>query len=150
MSRCFRRGNGEIPDGQLSASSEWDANHAARQGRLNFKAVPGKAGSWSAKTNDANQWLQVDLGTQHNTVTRVATQGRNAADQRVTKYTLQYSEDGVNFRDYKEQGQSAIKVTWHSIQLKPKSIETIFISLRHLYGVLANLGSTAKIPTRTP
>ena len=105
--------NGEIPDGQLSASSEWDANHAARQGRLNFQAVPGKAGSWSAKRNDVNQWLQVDLGAQYNKikVTGVATQGRNGYSQWVNKYTLQYSNDGVNFQDYKEQGQSTIKVT---------------------------------------
>ena len=102
--------NGAIPNGQLSASSEWDANHAASQGRLNFKAVPGKAGSWSAKTNDDNQWLQVDLGTQDNKVTRVATQGRNGHSQWVTKYALQYSEDGVNFQYYTEQGQSAFKV----------------------------------------
>ena len=103
--------NGEIPDGQLSASSEWDANHSARQGRLNFKAVPGKAGSWSATTSDVNQWLQVDLGTQYTKVTRVATQGRNGYSQWVTKYALQYSNDGVNFQYYTEQGQSAFKVT---------------------------------------
>ena len=108
--------NGTIPNGQLSASSEWDANHAASQGRLNFKAVPGKAGSWSAKTNDVNQWLQVDLGTQYTKVTRVATQGRNGYSQWVTKYTLQYSNDGVNFQYFKEQGQTAFKVTKNSIQ----------------------------------
>ena len=101
---------GAISDAQISASSEWDANHAAKQGRLDFQAVSGKAGSWSAKANNVNQWLQIDLGNQHTKVTRVATQGRNAHSQRVTKYKLQYSDDGVNFQYYRENG--AIKVSY--------------------------------------
>ena len=43
---------GAISDGQISASSQLDANHEASQGRLNLK------GSWSAYANDAKQWLQ--------------------------------------------------------------------------------------------
>ena len=101
--------DGAISDAQISASSQWDANHAAKQGRLHFQAVSGKAGSWSAQFNNLNQWLQIDLGNQHAKVTRVATQGRNASySQWVTKYKLQYSDDGVNFQYYWEHG--AIKV----------------------------------------
>ena len=103
--------NGEITDGKISASTQWDADHAAKHGRLNFQAVPGKAaGSWSARFNDVNQWLQIDLGNQHTEVTRVATQGRNGYSQWVTKYKLQYSDDGVNFQYYQEQG--SIKVSY--------------------------------------
>ena len=102
--------NGAIQDSQIKASSEWDGNHAAIQGRLHFKAIPGKAGSWSARSNDMNQWLQIDLGNQHTKVTRIATQGRNAYNQWVTKYKLLFSDNGVNFRYYKEQGNQAIKV----------------------------------------
>ena len=102
--------NGAINDAQISASTQWDANHAAKQGRLNFKAVPGKAGSWSAAANNANQWLQIDLGNPNTKVTGVGSQGRNANGQWVTKYTLQYSDDGANFQYYREQGQSGIKV----------------------------------------
>ena len=107
--------NGAISDGQVSASSQWDVNHAPKQGRLNFQAVPGKAGSWSARANDVNQWFQIDLRNQNTKVTRVATQGRNAYGQWVTKYKLQYSNDGQNFHYYREQGQSAIKVIYDSI-----------------------------------
>ena len=96
--------NGAINDGQISASTQWDANHAAKQGRLNFKAVPGKAGSWSAGANDVNQWLQIDLGNPNTKVTGVGSQGRNAYGQWVTKYKLQYSHDGVNFQYYTEHG----------------------------------------------
>ena len=102
--------NGAIQDSQIKASSEWDGNHAAIQGRLHFKAIPGKAGSWSARSNDMNQWLQIDLGNQHTKVTRIATQGRNAYNQWVTKYKLLFSDNGVNFHYYKEQGNQAIKV----------------------------------------
>ena len=101
---------GAIPDAHVTASSEWDANHAAVQGRLHFKAGGGKHGSWSARSNNVNQWLQVDLGNQLTRVTGIATQGRNAYGQWVTKYKLQYSHDGVNFYYYKDHGQSGTKV----------------------------------------
>ena len=102
--------SGAITDGQLSASSEWDGNHGAYRGRLNIKRNGRLQGAWSARRNDANQWLQIDLFDENAKVTGVATQGRENHNQWVTKYKLQYSNDGVNFQDYKEQGQSAYKV----------------------------------------
>ena len=103
--------SGVISDAQISASSQFDANHAAIQGRLHFQKSPGKAGSWSARTNDVNQWLQIDLGNQATKVTRLATQGGNAYSQWVTKYKLQYSQDGVTFHYYSDQPHTAPKVT---------------------------------------
>ena len=85
-----------ITDEQITASSEFDANHAAIQGRLYFQA-------------GANQWLQIDLIGQY-IVTRVATQGRNRNDQWVTEYKLQYGDDGKNFQYYRELGQTTDKV----------------------------------------
>ena len=102
--------NGAIYDRQIIASSQLDANHAAIQGRLNFKATGNKAGSWSAGSTDSSQWLQVDLGSQHTKVTRVATQGRDDTSQWVTKYKLQYRNDGGNFRYYMEQRKNEKKV----------------------------------------
>ena len=96
--------NGAILDEQITASSQWNFNHAPFQGRLHFQ------GSWNAGTNDLHQWLQVDLGSQYTKVTSVATQGRNDLAQWVTKYKLTCSDDGVNFQYYKEQGQPADKV----------------------------------------
>ena len=66
-----------------TASSEWDRNHAAIQGRLNFKAGGGKQGGWSAGKNNGNQWIQVALGS-YTKLTSIATQGRNAHSQWVT------------------------------------------------------------------
>ena len=68
--------NGVISDGQISASSQMDANHAAIQARLHFETGSGKQGAWSAKSNDVNQWLQVDMDCENTAVTKVATQGR--------------------------------------------------------------------------
>lgn len=113
--------NGAISDAQITASSEWRSSHAAVQGRRNFKATATKAGGWSAGRNDVSQWLQVDLGSQSTKVTGVATQGRNAAIQWVTKYNLQYSDNGVNFQYYKELGGTVKKVTtisFRSIAIK--------------------------------
>lgn len=104
--------NGTISDGQISASSQWNPNHAAIQGRLNLKAkLPGlKAGAWLALHNNVNQWLQIDLIGPNTRLTRVATQGRNDLDQWVTKYKLEYSNNGGNFQYYREQGQTDDKV----------------------------------------
>ena len=106
--------SGAISDGQTSASSEFDADHAANHGRLNYR---GQQGAWSSLTNDANQWLQIDLISYHIKITRIATQGRDSDtyDQWVTKYKLQYSNDKVTFKHYREQGQNADKVRYISL-----------------------------------
>ena len=103
-------GNSSITDGQLSSSSQLDDAHTAMQGRLNSNATGGSGGSWSAGNNNSSQWLQIDLLDQGNSVTRVATQGRHDASQWVTKYRLQYSEDGKIFHSFREPGDTAGKV----------------------------------------
>ncbi len=102
--------SGAISDGQISASSQWDTNHAAIQGRLHFQKTGNKMGAWVARKKDDSQWLEIDLRSQHR-VTRVATQGRNGGfAQWVTKYKLQFSNDGVTFQYYREHGQTTDKV----------------------------------------
>ncbi|XP_066019015.1 uncharacterized protein [Pocillopora verrucosa] len=101
--------SGAITDAQISASSQWDGNHGARQGRLHYKKLPGTSGSWSSRANDLNQWFKVDLG-QYTTVTGIATQGRQSYDEYVTAYKLQYSDDGVTFQFYKEKPLETEKV----------------------------------------
>lgn len=101
--------SGQITDGQLTASSQWDWNHGARRGRLDIQKQGALRGAWSSRRNDGNQWLQIDLFDETSQVTGVATQGRFDWNQWVTKYRLQYSVDGVTFQFYKEQGQSANK-----------------------------------------
>ena len=105
--------NGTISDKQVTASSQYKERYAAFYGRLHAQEGDEVAGAWSALTNDVNQWLQVDLIYQYTNITRVATQGRHSSySQWVTKYQLQYSNDGVHFQNYTGQGQNAAtKVT---------------------------------------
>ena len=90
--------SGKIKDSQLTASSVWDVNHGASNARLNFTQ---KSGSWSSKSNDLNQWLQVDF-KYNATITDILTQGRGRYSQWVKSYTLSYSHDGVKFVPYKK------------------------------------------------
>ena len=120
--------SGDISNGQVRASSEWNGNYAAFQARLYFEAAHGKAGSWSAKYNNLDQWLQIDLGSKHE-VTGLATQGRNGYGQWVTKYKVQHSDNGVNFQYYKEQGQAAIKVKSFSTRTQTLLTQLTFLHI---------------------
>ena len=98
-----------ISDAQISASSQYDGNHAAVQARLHYKAGIFKHGAWSALVNNQNQWLQVDLGAAIS-VQGIATQGRSNYGQWVTAYKLEYSIDGASFLYYKDPGCNADEV----------------------------------------
>lgn len=114
-----------ISDDQIIASSQLDGNHSAIQARLHSKTDGSNAGAWSALTNDLNQWLQVDLGSATR-VTRVATQGSNAYNESVTKYKLQYSDDGVTFQFYKDVGDTSAKVFARCPRIEHLFIDSCF------------------------
>ena len=95
--------NGLISDSQISASSQWDSNHSPSNSRLFYVPHNGRTGAWSSKTNDANQWLQIDFNSP-TTIVEVSTQGRAGYNQYVKSYTLSYSDDGVTFQAYKRHG----------------------------------------------
>ena len=101
--------NRAILDAQIKASSQLDETHTAKQSRLHSQADEDKRGSWSALRSDVNQWLQVDLGS-YTRVTGVATQGRNGHYEWVTKFRLQYSDDGDIFHSFEDPGNVAAKV----------------------------------------
>ncbi len=96
--RALGMESGAISDGQIIASSEYSI---ASNGRLHLQPTGENAGCWAAGTIDLYQWLQVDLGSLNTIVTVVATQGRSDSNQWVTKYKLQYSNDGLNFQYYR-------------------------------------------------
>ena len=96
--------SGAITDSQITCSSQWNSDYACSRARLNKGTI------WAARTNNANQWIQVDLG-KIMTLKGVATQGRPSSFlQCVTKYKLQYSNDGQTFSDYKEGGRPSAAV----------------------------------------
>ena len=101
--------SGKIQASQIKASSEYDSISGPNNTRLFFIAQNGRAGSWTAKTNDLNQWLQVDFQRQ-TVVVGISTQGRvDSSTQWVKTYTLSYSIDGVSFYPYEHDGQVKVR-----------------------------------------
>ena len=60
--------NGDIPDGNIQASSLFDSNYPAHDGRLNANRY------WAAQGSTHQPWIQADIGYQ-TYVSGVATQG---------------------------------------------------------------------------
>ncbi|EDO48079.1 predicted protein, partial [Nematostella vectensis] len=85
----------------MTASSHWNSQLSPTYGRLHLKRAGNHLGSWSARHNNHNQWLQIDLGRAMK-VTGIATQGRQDFDQWVTSYWVKYSMDGVYFSTVRE------------------------------------------------
>ena len=91
---------GIIKDSQITASSEHSQGLTAKNGRLNFQGQAGRSTAWAAKSNDDQQWLQVDLQYQV-FLTGISSQGRIncACNQWVKSYTVSYSINGTYFID---------------------------------------------------
>lgn len=101
--------SGLVTDQQISASSTWSKTHGPENARLNLVAARGKTGAWSAKTNDQNQFLEVDFWRDVK-ISKFQTQGRQDYDQWIKKYKLSYSVDGSSaFRTYQENGIDKVK-----------------------------------------
>jgi len=92
--------NGAIPDSWIDASSTYSPAYNFHLARLRNNV------GWAALVNDGNQWLQVDL-QQTIRVTSIATQGRSDYPQWVTKYKLDYGDDGQNFMFYRRNGDQS-------------------------------------------
>ena len=101
--------NGLISDPQISASSEYDLNHSPSNSRLFYAPHNGRTGAWSSKTNDINQWLQINF-ERLTAIVGVSTQGRAGHTQFVKSYTLSYSQDGLSFQAYKPHGLLKVNI----------------------------------------
>lgn len=127
--------SGAISEAQISASSQYDNEHGPKNARL--RNTHGK-GSWVAGLNDVDQWLQVDL-LGLDIVTGIATQGRHSEHAMwVTKYKLQYSNDGESFRYYKEQGENVDKVETN-LKWRPWVFKQFLITRRSSWFFLDHL-----------
>ncbi|XP_022790788.1 protein sidekick-2-like, partial [Stylophora pistillata] len=115
--RALGMENYDISDAQITASSQFDVQHAARNARLNFNPRTSPlAGAWCVPMNARHhQWLQVDF-EENVMVTQMATQGRfydgiterNKFQQWVKTLSLNYSRDGVLFKAYEQLGKVKI------------------------------------------
>ena len=93
--------DGSIEDNQITASSEWDSNHGPNNARLDRPAGDGRTGAWRPRFNDINPWIQVDFGKLRS-VSGIVSQGRSDYDSWVTKYNVQYSNDGTSWEYVKD------------------------------------------------
>ena len=55
--------NDLISGSQITASSSFSTENGASNARLNWIAMGGRCGGWTAKDIDKNQWIQVDFGS---------------------------------------------------------------------------------------
>lgn len=99
--------NGRIKNVAITSSSRWDNYHASHLARLQNQRRGRYMGGWSARTNNAYQWLQIDLG-RSTKVVRISTQGRPTVNQWVTSYYLLYGQDGVYFASYFERNKKKV------------------------------------------
>lgn len=93
-----------LPASALTASS-YHANDLNGHGPPNARYDQVTTNSnWSSAGNNPDQWLQVDLGGSA-IIRAIGTKGRSrGASQWVTSYKLQYSNDGVHWVDYSQNG----------------------------------------------
>nr|CAI9696571.1 unnamed protein product [Rangifer tarandus platyrhynchus] len=103
-----------IPNKQITASSyykTWGLNAFSwfpYYARLDNQ---GKFNAWTAQTNSASEWLQIDLGSQKR-VTGIITQGARDFGhiQYVAAYKVAYGDDGVTWTEYKDPGARESKI----------------------------------------
>ena len=97
-----------VQDSQITASSEKSMGSLAKYARLNFPRVVGTHnGAWCASSNNEHQWVQVVFGALK-FVTGVITQGRPGRSMWVTKFRVQYGEDGVHWHDSHQRNESLV------------------------------------------
>ncbi|XP_004623343.1 lactadherin [Octodon degus] len=105
-----------IPDRQITASSSYKMWGLRALSWFPFFARldnQGKINAWTAQGNSPNgtEWLQVDLGSEKQ-VTGIITQGARDMGhiQYVASYKVAYSNNGINWTEYKEPGATDSKI----------------------------------------
>ncbi|XP_066304553.1 uncharacterized protein [Branchiostoma lanceolatum] len=91
-----------IPDGQISASTELDPQHAAKYGRLGIYDASIVGAAWCPTSTDADPWIEVDLGQPGFRISGIVTQGART-NKWVVSYRLAFRDsptnDWVNYTD---------------------------------------------------
>uniref|UniRef100_K7F2H6 Coagulation factor V n=1 Tax=Pelodiscus sinensis TaxID=13735 RepID=K7F2H6_PELSI len=103
--------NGEIKNTQITASSykqSWYNSWVPSLARLNQQ---GRVNAWQAKSNNNQQWLQIDL-LKAKKITAVATQGCKSmtTEQFVKTYAILYSDEGTEWGTYMDDSTCVGKV----------------------------------------
>ena len=113
-----------MKNNQITASSEYNAQHAAWLGRLRRTKRKGYVGAWCAKHNNHNQWFKVDFRRPVK-IAKIATQGRQDASQWVTRYMVYSSLDGIHWSIYRFKNNdkvSILGVLWKHLSVQIVSL----------------------------
>ncbi|KAL5021262.1 hypothetical protein ScPMuIL_000417 [Solemya velum] len=89
-----------VADDQLAASSEYnnkDYNYGPERARLGSVTNGLDDGAWSAHVNNVYQFVQVEFDNVK-LVTEIATKGRANHTEMVTRYYVDYSTDGFDWK----------------------------------------------------
>lgn len=105
-----------LPDSALSASSILGNSFKPEYGRLESKPSEHSSGSWSPRTNDLNQFLQVSF-PQPIPIHGVIIRGSPMFDQYVTSFKILHSYDGNTYHVY-ENSQKKPKIFSGSVDSK--------------------------------
>ncbi|XP_036129481.1 coagulation factor V isoform X3 [Molossus molossus] len=104
--------SGKIENTQITASSFkkswWGGYWEPFRARLNAQ---GRVNAWQAEANNNKQWLQIDL-LKTKKITGIVTQGCKSlsSEMFVKSYTIQYSDQGVNWTPYRQKTSMVDKV----------------------------------------
>uniref|UniRef100_G1KK71 Coagulation factor V n=1 Tax=Anolis carolinensis TaxID=28377 RepID=G1KK71_ANOCA len=103
--------NGAIEVSQITASSykkTWWSSWEPSLARLNLK---GRTNAWQAKSNNNQQWLQIDL-LQSKKITGIITQGAKSmtTEMYVKTFSILYRDDDSTWKSYMDGSVSAAKV----------------------------------------
>ena len=83
----------------IQVSSVYEPNHDESRIRLHFDQNREGSRGWAAAHTDTNQWVQLST---HKAITwsQIVTQGRGDIDEWVTSFTVDYTENGVDWLSY--------------------------------------------------
>ncbi|KAH1185503.1 coagulation factor V-like [Mauremys mutica] len=103
--------NGEIKNAQITASSykkSWYNSWEPSLARLNQE---GRVNAWQAKSNNNQQWLQIDL-LKAKKITAITTQGCKSMsmEQFVKTYVIHYRDESTEWKPYMDESTSVGKV----------------------------------------
>lgn len=119
-------GTGQLPNKGMTATSYLGPGYQPWLARL-FNPD----GAWCSARNDGSQYLQVQFA-QIREIRQLRTQGSVAKNSWVTKYSIEYSENGEKWTNYSRLGKVEVTATSNYTRARngqeEKLTETIFIS----------------------
>ena len=92
--------SGLILESQLSASSQYNRNSKADNGRLNFQKTSTEYGGWKATDWDIEPWFMVDFLSSVKLTKIILAKPDDESDTFVELFEIDYGENGITFQSF--------------------------------------------------